>query len=143
MTTIRTLILTCTAALSLTVVAHATAHGTTFRTATPADGARVTTETTTVRATYSGPVTPIDATLEAPDGSRTDIDATASDAVVELPVTFTTTGRHVLRWRIPQSDGHLIDYRHTLVSAAPSLDAEARRIADITAIWAGVLRLLR
>lgn len=103
-------------ATGLVSATDARAHGLTLQAATPREGAVVRRPTQVLTLRFSGPAVALDPRVAGPDGSEQPARVLTSPdgSVIRLRLGFRESGRHVVRWEVPQTDGHRVAYEHVL-----------------------------
>ncbi|MEM9900050.1 MAG: copper resistance protein CopC [Pseudomonadota bacterium] len=89
-------------ALPVEALAHAQLRG-----SDPGEGAVIATSPTHITLTFNEPVSPLVLRRIAPDGTARDMDGSAANEVLTIPLPTTLErGTHLLSWRVVSSDGH-------------------------------------
>ncbi|MEM1316514.1 MAG: copper resistance CopC family protein, partial [Pseudomonadota bacterium] len=114
-----------------------------LRASDPADGAVVAQPPAAVTLTFNEGVAPLVLRLIGPDGETVDLDGSAENEKVAIPLPATDAiGTHLLSWRVVSSDGHPVGGTLTFHVGAPSTSPpSAENLSQAAAQWAAILRL--
>ncbi len=129
---LRSLILLSAVALLIGAPA-AHAHSATLESMNPPDGATISGSTASGHLTYSEPVTIEALVIELPDGQVVEPVSRTRGAVTDFALPRPITpGAATITWKVPQADGHDIEYEKTYVYDESALDGRV-------ALWRGLI----